>query len=199
MAKRCLDVVKDFRAAKGSKFDAAYVISSIVKESLPLGSGKNPSTVAAIYLAMLDEWESEQNSAYHRASGTAGEQQSIEPACNKGETHPKAVRSQQASIDPEEPAQKWAKPNFTCLDLKSTVHENLFKPLSTNLRHTIRILQNWLKDQKQAKLKLIQSLNLDAIHTIITTLHAVKKYMEVIRDAEFTDSISEMATKKITK
>lgn len=94
VAKRCLDVIKDFRAAKGSKFDTAYVISSIVNETIPLGSGKNPSTIVSIYLAMLDEWESKQNCAYHRASGTAEECQSVEPVFDEEEPHPEAVRSQ---------------------------------------------------------------------------------------------------------
>ncbi|KAG2047274.1 hypothetical protein BDR06DRAFT_1014023 [Suillus hirtellus] len=198
VVKRCLDVVKDFRSGKGSKFDASFVISSIVNECVPLGSGKNPSTIAAIYLAMLDEWESERNRAYRRVSGTAGECQSIEPA--------------------GEPARKRAKLDFSCLDLKPTVHENPFKPLSANLRHTIHILQNWSQDQKQAKLKLMyheqspefhesgwadivagKSLNLNAIHTIITTSRAIEKHTEVIGQVEFTYGVSETAMKKITK
>ena len=81
----------------------------------------------------------------------------------------------------------------------------------------MRILQNWAQDQKQAKLKLMyherspefhesgwadivagRSINLDAIHTIITTSRSVDKHTESIRDVELTYGISETATKKIT-
>ncbi|KAG1777808.1 hypothetical protein EV702DRAFT_969337, partial [Suillus placidus] len=220
VAKRCLDIVKDFRASKGTKFDAAYVISGIIKESLPLSSGEDPSTIAAIYMSMLDEWESEQNQANRRGKEVCRERCSVEPVSNshiEEESPAEDIRSRQVSIEPGEPARKRAKLDFTCLDFKPTVHQELSRPLSANLRRTIRILQNWAQDQKQARLKLMyhehspefhesgwadivagRSISLDAIHTIITTSQAVDKHSETIGDVELTYGISETATKKIT-
>lgn len=73
MAKKCLDVVREFRASKCMKFEASYIISTIIKESLLLGSGENPITVAAIYLGILDEWESEQDQSNQRGTGATRE------------------------------------------------------------------------------------------------------------------------------
>ncbi|KAG1836550.1 hypothetical protein DFJ58DRAFT_734905 [Suillus subalutaceus] len=196
LAKRCLDVVRDFRATKGTKFEASYVISSIIKESLPIGSREDPTAIVAIYLAMLDQWESEQSQAAQRATGAVRERRSVKPASGshiEEEPPTEDVRTQQASIEPE--------PS---------------RPLSANLKHTIRIIQNWAQDQKQAKLKLMyherspdfyeygwadiiagRSLNLDAIHTIITTSCAIDKHTEAIGDVEFTYGVSEMALKNI--
>jgi len=109
MAKRCHDVVQDFRAGEGTKFEASYVISSIIKECLPIGSNEEPSAIAAIYLAMLDEWESEQIGASRRGTGAARERRSVEPMSNShAEEEPTAedLGSQRASIEPGEPARK---------------------------------------------------------------------------------------------
>jgi hypothetical protein len=201
-----------------------YVISTIIKESLPLGSGENPITVAAIYLGiylgMLDEWESEQDQANYRGAGAgAARERSVEPTSNSRfeKESPAEIRSRDVSIEPGEPARKRAKLDFTCLELKPSVLEEPAKPLSPNLKLTIRILQNWAQDQKKAKLKLMyherspefhesgwadivagRSINLDAIHTIITTSRAVDKHKETIGDIELTYGVSETATKKIS-
>lgn len=219
VAKRCLDIVTDFRASKCTKFEASYIISTIIKESLPLGSGENPIRVAAVYFAMLDEWESEQDHANQRGEGTSGERRSAEPTPYPRfeEDSPAEIRSRHVSVEPGEPARKRAKLDFSCLELKpSVLEEQPSKPLSPNLKLTIQILQNWAQDQKQAKLKLMyherspefhesgwadivagRSINLDAIHTIITTSRAVDKHKEIIGDVELTYGVSETATKKI--
>ncbi|KAG2747703.1 hypothetical protein P692DRAFT_20737324, partial [Suillus brevipes Sb2] len=203
LAKRCLEVVQDFRAAKGTKFEAAYIISTIINESLPSNSGEDPTAFVAIYLTMLDQCESEQSQAARRATGAARERRSD-------------IRSRRASIEADEP-KKRVKLDFSCLDLKPTVHQEPARPLSANLRHTIRIIQNWAQDQKQAKLKLMyherspefhesrwadivagRCINLDAIHTIITTSRSVDKHTEFIGEVELTYGVSETATKKIT-
>ncbi|KAG2343751.1 hypothetical protein BDR05DRAFT_883467 [Suillus weaverae] len=203
MVKRCLDIIKDFRAAKGTKFDAAYVISGIIKESLPLGSGEDPSTVAAICLSMLNEWESEQNHANQRGKEPCREQCSVEPMSSshvEEEYPPEDIRSRQVSIEPDEPAQKQAKLNFTCLDFKPMVHREPARPLSTNLRHTICILQNWVRDQKQARLKLMYHEQSPEFHTSRWADIVAGQSINLnatIRDVQLTYGISKMATKKL--
>ncbi|KAG1798085.1 uncharacterized protein HD556DRAFT_1463491 [Suillus plorans] len=237
MAKRCLDIVKDFRSSKVTKFDAIYTISCNVRESLPGDSGEDPATVAAIYLTMLDEWvgndmgipmdthdiayewESEEDHARQRRAGTVRERRSDEPTSTSHReevTSAQTVRSREATPEPGELTRKRAKLNFSSLDLKPDVLEEPARPISANLKRTIRILQNWAQDQKQAKLMLMyherspefyesgwadivagRSLNLDAIHTIITTSRSVDKHRESIGDVEFTYGVAETSTKRI--
>jgi len=60
LVKRCLDIVNDYRASKGSKYEAFYIISQVIKEYLREDSQEDPTVIAAPYFTMLEHCESEQ-------------------------------------------------------------------------------------------------------------------------------------------
>ncbi|KAG2051509.1 hypothetical protein BDR06DRAFT_973638 [Suillus hirtellus] len=99
MVKKCLDIVRDFRTSKVTKFDAVFTISCNIRENLPKDSD-------------------EPTSSSHVEEVTFTE----------------VIRGLQATSELGELLCKQAKFNFSSVDLKP---------------------ENWMQDQKQAKLMLM--------------------------------------------
>lgn len=111
--------LRRFLQPPNTQYEASYVISAIIKESSPFSAGEDPSAIAAIYFAMLDEWELERNKVGRRTTGAARRWRSVKSTSDSArigeETSAENMRSRRAS-ELGEPARKRAKLDSSCLE-----------------------------------------------------------------------------------
>jgi hypothetical protein len=177
--------------------------------------GQWVSTVAGPYIAMLDEVDSEHTRAGN-ASARVQRPHSEEPEQDNEETPLSENRSRAGTPEPGEPARKCSKLDYSSVE--TAIKNRVYQPLSTNLKQTNEILKNWLKDQKEVCRYLMYHeftpefhksgwagivaseyiyINLDIVHTIITSSRTVDKQTEILGGVEIKYGVSETASKKI--
>jgi hypothetical protein len=213
LAKRCFDYVEDYRCSRISKVEANIVLIEIITAELSNTSTK-VSTVAGPYITMLDQVESELVRAANRSSREHRER-SVEPAPQHERSPNPENRSRQGSYEPGEPARKRSKLDYSSVAI--SVKTRQFRPLSANLERTNEILANWSRDQKEVRRYLMyhkygpefhesgwaeivagKCINLDVVHTIISSSHTIDKQTEtLVGDIEVSYRVSEATSKKI--
>ncbi|KAG2339207.1 hypothetical protein BDR05DRAFT_892225 [Suillus weaverae] len=212
LAAACIAIVDDYRRSRVTKLEAIVSVIGTISEELYASPGQ-VSTVAGPYLAMLDEVESELARATN--SSTRGRTtRSDEPAHVDEEAPLPEDRSRAGSVEPGEPARKRSKLDYSSID--AAVKCRKFQPLSPSLERTNEILKNWSQDPKEVWRYLMyhkygpefhksgwteiiagECINLDVVHTIITSSHTVDKQTEILGGMEIKYGVSEAASKKI--
>ena len=213
LAKECLDIVNKFKSSNLSKSAVLVSITEIITAEIDDTSGENISNVAAPYFTMLDHWESEQEQK--RGGGTDDRREPpVEPGQRNGEDPiAEDVHGRGGSVEPEKPARKRAKLDFSFVDKAATTGQ--YHPLSANLKRTNEILTNWSQDQKEAHRQLMyheyspefhesgwaeivagKCINLDVVHTIIASCRSVDKQTETIGGVEIRYGTTKVTAKK---
>ncbi|KAG2114600.1 uncharacterized protein F5147DRAFT_570026 [Suillus discolor] len=212
LATACIAVVNNYRRSHVTKLEAIIMLVETISGELFATPGR-VSTVTGPYLAMLDEVESELARATD--SSTRGRTtHSDEPAPVDEEAPLPEDRSRAGSVEPGEPARKRSKLDYSSID--AAVKCRKFQPLSPSLEQTNEILKNWSQDPKEVQRYLMyhkfgpefhksgwteiiagECINLDVVHTIITSSHTVDKQTEVLGGMEIKYGVLEAASKKI--
>jgi hypothetical protein len=207
LAQKCLKIVEDFRSSRISKSEGLVSITQIIASQSPNTSDETISFIAEPYYSMLEHWASELS----QAAGPADPD--VEP--NAPGQVAMGENEHESSVERDEPIRKRCKLDFSCLDRAAKSYAG--RPISSNLKRTNEVLLNWSQDPKEARRRLMyhecspefhesgwseivagKCLNLDAVHTIITSSRTVDKHTETLGDIEIRYGVSEAASKKIT-
>jgi len=207
LAKKCLKVIEDFRCSRITKSEALVSITQIIASGSSDTTDQTISFIADPYYSMLDHWATELG----RAAGPAETVNETDGP----EQDTMGENEHESSIERDEPVRKRCKLDLSCLDRAATSYTG--RAISSNLRRTNEVLLNWSQDPKEARRRLMyhecspefhesgwteivtgKCLNLDTIHTIITSSRAVDKHTETVGSIEIRYGTSEAASKKIT-
>lgn len=213
LATACLAIIDDFRRSRISKIEANVALIETISDELFATPGQRVSDVAGPYLDMLSEVETEHDQSRYHAARDSG-QCSDEPALNDEEAPLSKDRSRAGSVEPAEPARKRSKLDYTSIEV--AIKSRKYQPLSPSLERTNEILKNWSQDQKEVRRYLMyhkyapefhksgwteivagECVNLDVVHTIITSSRAVDKQTETLGGVEIKYGVSEAASRKI--
>lgn len=214
LATACLAIVDDFRRSHITKVDANVALIEAISTELFATPGQRVSTVVGPYLDMLNEVESEHNRPIRDGTRDSGSRLD-EPARDTAEAPLSKVRSRAGSTEPGEPARKQSKLDYSSIEI--AISTKKYQPLSANLERTDEILKNWAQDQKEVRKYLMyhkcapefhksgwaeivagEYINLDVVHTIISSSRAVDKQTETLGGVEIKYGVSEVASRKIT-
>ncbi|KAG1797649.1 uncharacterized protein BJ212DRAFT_1488877 [Suillus subaureus] len=198
LATACITIIEDYRCSCTSKIKANVALIETISAELFATPELHVSTIAKPYLYMLNEVESE-----HAHSGdnlTREPRMCVnEPAHDDKEAPIPKDRSRAGSVESGEPAHKQSKLNYSSIEV--AVKTRCYQPLSPSLEYTNEILKKWSQDQKESRWAEIitgECINLNVVHTIITSSQTVDKQTKTLRGVEIKYGVSEAVSRKIT-
>jgi hypothetical protein len=212
LVEKCLNIVEDFKQSLISKQEAFITISKVVAATSNEVTDQAESFIAGPYFDMLEQWSNdlERTRAFREHDpARQSEERDFVPPREDG-------HERESSADEGEPIKKRSKLDLSCLGRA----EQSFKggQLSANLTRTNEILLNWSQDPKEVRRRLMyhrccpefheagwaeivagKCINLDAVHSIISSSRTIDKCTETIGDIEIKfATATEAVSKKIT-
>ncbi|KAG1727188.1 uncharacterized protein EDB91DRAFT_1254013 [Suillus paluster] len=177
LVEKCLSTVDDYKQGIITKQEAIVTIAKTVVSATNKASDQAESFIATPYFDMLDEWSRELERS--RAS------QRMDFNGSKALSRMNLLESDASWISP-------------VLDEPNNPLEEVSSPQTSHVL-TKSSLTGLKTPKKWAEIVASKCVNLDAIHSIISSSHTIDKCTEMIKDIEIKFSgTSEAVSKKIT-
>ncbi|KAG1775724.1 hypothetical protein EV702DRAFT_1114272 [Suillus placidus] len=193
LVEKCLNIVKDYKHRIISKQEAFVTITKAVASATHEATDQAESYIAAPYFDMLDELSRNLDNVRGQREPDVAQQSEERDSVTPREDE----NQREQSFEQGEPSRKRCRLDLSCLGRAEQSFTG--SQLSANLTRTNEILLNWSQDPKEAEIISGKCVNLDAVHSIISSSRTIDKCTETLEDIEIKFSgTMEAVSKKIT-